>query len=81
MTKWDGTQESIIRLDHKDRVQTPQGRCATVEMVFYDRYYTGDSPDLVRLVFDDGGTPETVLSIKSEIGYKISEGKEANAPL
>lgn len=43
-----------ISLDHGDVIKTPDGRIATVGMVYYDRWHTGNSPDLIHLKFEDG---------------------------
>lgn len=43
-----------IPLDHGDIVKTPDGLTATVGMVYYDHWHTGDSPDLIILKFEDG---------------------------
>lgn len=43
-----------IELDHGDIVKTPDGLQATVGMVYYDRWHTGNSPDLITLTLEDG---------------------------
>lgn len=43
-----------IFLEHGDVVRTPEGLTATVHMVYYDRFHTGNSPDLIELEFGDG---------------------------
>lgn len=43
-----------VELDHGDIVKTPDGLTATVGMIYYDRFHTGNSPDLIELKFEDG---------------------------
>jgi len=64
-----------IPLDHGDIVKTPDGLTATVGMVYYDRWHTGDSPDMIVLKFEDG-TQRTGYSTADYVAEVIARAKE-----
>lgn len=63
-----------------DIVRAVDGRRADVEMIYYDRFHTGSSPDLVRLTFSDGSTRQALTTSdyileKLQTKADISKGK------
>lgn len=64
-----------IPLDHGDTVKTPDGLTATVGMVYYDRFHTGDSPDLIMLKFEDG-TERRGFSTADYVAEILTRAKE-----
>lgn len=65
-----------IELEHGDIVKTPDGFTATVSMAYYDRWHTGNSPDLIFLDLPDGtrrraySTADYVSEIVSSVKAK-----------
>jgi len=64
-----------IPLDHGDVVKTPDGLTAKVCMVYYDRWHTGNSPDLINLEFEDGTSKRgySTADYVSEIVTRIKD--------